>query len=223
MVDLNTTLALLDWRDRQLEAITEQLEDAMPALLSQLDALVEQSSSWKLAWREVITSKEIIAMVDAWKAEQLRMAVKRAEEEMSAALQNLPQHPGRHGISGSDMGTLLPAAAGMGLLAASIAAIPAVATFATVTSTSFAVFAVATLSWPLLAVGAAGVATAAVLGSTLLNRADNRWRQNWKERQRSWAYRQMLGLGEPRGARSFLSDLQTVILVAGTNRLERLP
>lgn len=220
MSDLSVPLAWLDWRDRQLEAISEQLEDAIPELIAELDAWVDQASLWELARAELAPNASQRAIIDSWKAEQLRSAVRRAEEAMTDALRSLPPGAGAPAGSGLELGTLLPAAAGVGLLAASIAAIPTVVSFATVTTSSLAIFTVSTVSWPLMAVGAAGIATAALLGSTLLSRAEAGWRERVKEQLHSWAYVQMLGFGAARGARSFLSDLQAVVMMAGRNRME---
>ncbi len=223
MSDLAVPMAWLDWRDRQLEAISEQLEDAMPDLLSQLDIWVERASRWDLAKAKAGKSADQRAIIDTWQADQLRRAVRRAEQTMSEALRSLPPDVKALGSAGLEVTTLLPAALGVGLLAASIAAIPTVVSFATVTSSWMAIFTISTVSWPLMALGTVGVVTAAALGSTLLSRAEAKWRENAKVRMRSWAYGQMLGLGAPRGARCFLSDLQAVVMMAGRNRMEAHP
>ncbi|QYZ71193.1 hypothetical protein [Neotabrizicola shimadae] len=221
MSDLSVPIALLDWRDRQLEAISEQLEDALPVLVAQLEAWVDQASILDLIGANLGPNTDQKAIIDMWKSEQIRRAVRRADEAMSAALRSLPPDPGGLTDATPELGQLLPAAAGVGLLAASIAAIPTVVSFATITSSSLAIFTISTVSWPLMAVGAAGVATATFLGSTLVKRAHAGWREGIKSRLRSWAYKQMLGLGASRGARSFLSDLQAVVTLAGSNRMEQ--
>lgn len=221
MSDLSIPIALLDWRDRQLEAISEQLEDALPQLVDQLKAWVDQASILDLVGANLGPNADQNAIIDIWKSEQIRRAVRRADEAMSAALRSLPPDPGGLTDATPELGQLLPAAAGVGLLAASIAAIPTVVSFATITSSSLAIFTISTVSWPLMAVGAAGVATATFLGSTLVTRAHASWREGIKSRLRAWAYKQMLGLGAPRGARSLLSDLQAMVTVAGSNRMEQ--
>lgn len=217
MSDLFVPIAVLDWRDGQMEAISEQLEDALPDLLAELDAWVDAASSWSLARAELGPSAEQLAIVDTWSAEQTRRAVRRAEEAMSDVLHALP--PDLSG-DGPELATLLPAVAGVGLIAASVAALPTIISFATVTTSSLAFFSVSTVSWPLMAAGLAVAATAAAAGSTLVVRAEAEWRRRVKARLRAWAYARMLGLGAPRGARSFLSDLQAAVIRAGNTRME---
>lgn len=217
MSDLIVPMAVLDWRDSQMEAISEQLEDAIPDLLARLDAWVDEASRWSLALAEIGPNADQRAIVDSWSAEQTRQAVRRAEEAMTDALRALP--PDLTG-GAPELATLLPAMAGVGLIAASVAALPTIISFATVTTSSLAFFSVTTVSWPLMVAGIAVAATAAAAGSTLLIRAEGDWRRRVKTRLRAWAYAQMLGLGAPRGARSFLSDLQAAIIRAGNTRME---
>ena len=65
-----------------------------------------------------------------------------------------------------------PAIAGVGLIAASVAAIPTVVSFATVGTSVFAFWGTATISWPLFALGAAGIGIAALTGSQSLRIAE---------------------------------------------------
>lgn len=106
----------------------------------------------------------------------------------------------------------LPALASLGMIAASLAAIPTVLSFATVSTSTFAFFSTSAVSIPLLLVGATAVGAASLIGVGGLTWADRQVRKSYRSRVKAFAYREILGFGASTGARSVLSDIQAVIL-----------
>ena len=200
------TLDVLAWRDEQMAAISAQLEDAFPGLRASLDRLVDEGSLLSVAAATPRLSPGAGSIIRAWSEEQGRIAVARAAAELENLLSSRPPDLDAGSVGwgavaatadvfrslGHDVAaTALPAVAGVGLLAASLAAIPTVASFATVTTSTFAFFATSTVSWPLVAVGALVIATTTYLCSTALKQATDKTRASLKRRMGETAARRV--------------------------------
>ena len=212
-------LEFLAWRDAQMTAISEQLEAAFPSLLLKLKEHAESAGRMDLAWSSVSLRGAVEDLIRGWASEQLKVALSRAEAELDQALLELPSQMNIEGDVWEQLSSAAPAIAGVGLIAASPAAIPTVVSFATVGTSIFAFWGTAAISWPLFAVGAAGIGIAALTGSQSLRLAEENARASLANRLQVEAARQVFGIGEPIGCRSILSDIQAAVIQAGQNRI----
>lgn len=213
-------LEFLAWRDAQLAAISLRLEEAFPALLDDLSAQVERASIVDLMRSTLSLKSSTEAIIQRWGAEQLNAASSLAEAELEDALLQLPGGMNLDSDIWEQGSKALPAIAGVGLIAASIAAIPTVISFATVSTSFLAFWGTATISWPLLALGTAGIAIATLAGSQSLKSAEARARRKLCNRVHKEAGRQVFGIGGKLGARCMLSDIQATVVKAGQNRIQ---
>lgn len=213
-------LEFLAWRDAQLAAISLRLEEAFPALLDDLSAQVERASIVDLMRSTLSLKSSTEAIIQRWGAEQLNAASSLAEAELEDALLQLPGGMNLDSDIWEQGSKALPAIAGVGLIAASIAAIPTVISFATVSTSFLAFWGTATISWPLLALGTAGIGIAALAGSQSLKSAEARARRKLCNRVHKEAGRQVFGIGGKLGARCMLSDIQATVVKAGQNHIQ---
>lgn len=213
-------LEFLAWRDAQLAAISSQLEEALPALLDELAEQVESASIVNLVRSTIALKASAEAIIQRWGADQLVKALGRAEADLDQTLLQLPGKVNLDSDVWEQVTKALPAIAGVGLIGASLAAIPTVISFATVSTSVLAFWGTAAISWPLFALGAAGIGVATLTGSQSLKFAKDKARQKLCLRLHREAGRQVFGIGEKPGARCMLSDIQAAIVQAGRNRFQ---
>lgn len=213
-------IEFLAWRDAQFAAISLQLEEAYPSLLDDLAVQVERASILNLVRSTIAMKSSTEATFQTWGATQLEAALSRAEAELDQAILQLPGKVNLDSDIWDQVTKAVPAIAGVGLIGASVAAIPTVISFATVSTSVLAFWGTASVSWPLFAVGAAGIGIAALTGSQSLKFAENRARRNLSNRLHREADRQVFGIGEKPGARCMLSDIQAAVVQAGQNRIQ---
>lgn len=213
-------LEFLEWRDAQMAAISMQLETAYPALIDELRNWANLVGNVDLV-RSTITLKSTAEdLMRRWSATQLSEALARAEADLDQTLLQLPDRLSIDRDTWEQVSTAIPAIAGVGLIGASVAAIPTVISFATVSTSVLAFWGTATISWPIFALGAAGIGLAALTGSRSLKFAHDRARAKLRERLEREAGRQIFGIGENPGARCVLSDIQAAVLQAGQRRIQ---
>lgn len=222
---IDAQLEFLAWRDAQLAEISLQLEEAFPDLLDELSTHIELAGVVDLVRSTLALKSSTEAIIQRWGAEQLDAASSRAEAELEDVLLQLPGGLNLDSDIWEQGSKALPAIAGAGLIAASVAAIPAVFSFATTVTpaTGFLIFgsaATVTLSWPLIALGATGIGVATLAGSQSLKSAETRARKKLFGRVHKEAGRQVFGIGEKPGARCILSDIQAAVVKAGQNRIQ---
>ena len=213
-------LEFLAWRDAQLAAISSQLEEALPALLDELAEQVESASIVNLVRSTIALKSSAEATIQRWGADQLVKALGRAEADLDQTLLQLPGKVNLDNDVWEQVTKALPAIAGVGLIGASLAAIPTVISFATVSTSFLAFWGTSAISWPLFALGAAGIGVATLTGSQSLKFAKDKARQKLCLRLHREAGRQVFGIGEKPGARCMLSDIQAAIVQAGRNRIQ---
>ena len=213
-------LEFLAWRDTQLVAISSQLEEALPALLDELAEQVESASVVNLVRSTIALKSSAEAIIQRWGADQLVKALGRAEADLDQTLLQLPGKVNLDNDVWEQVTKALPAIAGVGLIGASLAAIPTVISFATVSTSVLAFWGTSAISWPLFALGAAGIGVATLTGSQSLKFAKDKARQKLCLRLHREAGRQVFGIGEKPGARCMLSDIQAAIVQAGRNRIQ---
>ena len=213
-------LEFLAWRDAQLAAISLQLEEALPALLDELTEQVERASIVNLVRSTIALKSSTEAIIQRWGADQLVKALGRAEAELDQTFLQLPGKVNLDSDVWEQVTKALPAIAGVGLIGASLAAIPTVISFATVSTSVLAFWGTSAISWPLFALGAAGLGVATLTGSQSLKFAKDKARGKLCRRLHREAGRQVFGIGEKPGARCMLSDIQAAIVQAGRNRIQ---
>ncbi|MDF1856565.1 hypothetical protein [Pseudooceanicola sp.] len=213
-------LEFLAWRDAQLAAISLQLEDAFPDLLDDLSAQVERAGRVDLVRSRLTLKSSTEAIIQRWGVKQLNSASSRAEAELEDAILQLPGGLKLDSDIWEQGSNVLPAIAGVGLIAGSVAAIPTVISFATVSTSFLAFWGAATISWPLFALGATGIGVATFLGSKSLKSVEARARKSLCNRVHREADRQGFGIGGKPGARCILSDIQAAVVKAGQNRIQ---
>lgn len=222
---VDAQLEFLAWRDTQLADISLQLENSFPALLDDLTDQIERAGRFNLIRSTIALKSSAEATIQLWGANQLNVALSRAEAELDQVILQLPGKVNLDTDVWVQVTNALPALAGVGLIGASVAAIPAVISFATIVTpaTSFLIFwgaaATTTISWPLFALGAAGIGVATLAGSQSLKSAETRARRKLCSRVHREAGRQVFGIGEKPGARCILSDVQAAVVQAGQNRI----
>lgn len=217
---IDAQLEFLAWRDEQLIAISSQLEDNFPALIETLKGEVEQASTWELARATLALSSNAEKLITKWAADQLAIALSRAEAGLDQTILQLPDRLNIDGDTWDQVTNALPAFAGVGLIAASVAAIPTVISFATVGTGFLAIWSTAAISWPLFALGAAVVGVASYSGSETLKYAYDSARDRLCERVSAEAERQVFGLGQSPEERCILNDIQAAVIQAGQHRIE---
>ena len=213
-------LEFLAWRDAQLAAISLQLEEALPELLDELTEQVERANIVNLVRTTIALKSSAETIIQRWGADQLVKALGRAEAELDQTLLQLPGKVNLDSDVWEQVTKALPAIAGVGLIGASLAAIPTVISFATVGTSVLAFWGTSAISWPLFALGAAGIGVATLTGSQSLKFAKDKARRKLCLRLHREAGRQVFGIGEKPGVRCVLSDIQAAIVQAGRNRIQ---
>lgn len=217
---VSAQLEFLAWRDAQFAAISQQLEEAFPDLLDGLSKHVGSASIVNLVRSSVALRSSTEAILQRWGADQLATSLSRAEAEMDQSILRLPGRINLDRNVWEQVTQALPAMAGVGLIGASLAAIPTVISFATVSTSIFAFWGMSAISWPLFALGAAGIGVATLTGSHSLKLAEEKAREKLCRRLHSEAGRQVFGIGDKPGARCILSDIQAAIVKAGQSRFQ---
>lgn len=203
-----------------MAAISLQLEEALPVLLDELTVQVERASIVNLVRTTIVLKSSAETIIQRWGADQLVKALGRAEAELDQALLQLPGKVNLDSDVWEQVTKALPAIAGVGLIGASLAAIPTVISFATVSTSVLAFWGTSAISWPLFALGAAGLGVATLTGSQSLKFAKDKARRKLCLRLHREAGRQVFGIGDKPGARCMLSDIQAAIVQAGRNRIQ---
>lgn len=216
---LAAQLDFLAWRDAQLVAISDQVEETFPDLLAALTSRVDEAGRLNLL-RSTFALKVVAEdTIRDWTRKQLETACSRAESELDQTLLELPGGLDIDSDIREQIFKAAPAIAGVGLIVGSVAAIPTVISFATVSTSVLAIWSTATISWPLFALGAAGIGIAALTGSQSLRIAEKKARAFLLNRMHREAARQVFGIGAKIGDRCILNDIQAVVVQAGQNRI----
>ncbi|WP_417725735.1 hypothetical protein [Salipiger sp.] len=207
-LDTATELQLIRWKQAQFARISEQVEDALPDLMAEIERTVSEMSSLAAGKAQVRIDPVWKTIFEPWAhklATSVEVQFKQEVGELTAALTE-------KGTSKDALRAALPALATAGVLAASLAAIPSVLGLATVTTTSFFVFSSASISWPILAAGGAGLAVATLTGSRVIDRLADRNRVHLVTRLQSRVRTAVFGYGLAAGERSLVTDLQAAAL-----------
>ncbi len=205
-------LRLITWRNSQTEQISNQFAAAWPELEAAIDRYVTESSLFAVARAHANVPAATGKLLAPWVEAQAKVAAVRAQGDLAEVIALLPQD----GIA-SHAWTVLPAAGGAGLIAASVLAIPAVVSFATLT-TFFGLS--LTISSPLLLAGGALLAVMSLTGSAAIGKAKHRGRTQLAERIKRSARSAIFGDGRNPSDRCVVSDTQAEVLKAAQNTLD---
>jgi hypothetical protein len=217
---LAAELDFLAWRDAQMAAVTEQLETALPALVEDLIRQIEEAGKLAMLRAGVNSRATVERRIADWGSDQMRLALLRADGALTGVMvlhaSTLSSNPELR----KNAGSMLANAAGVGLIAGSLAAVPAIIVAAVGTTGGvFGFFATSTISLPILVTGVAGVGLASLAGSTMFEGTFKHARNALRARLSMVAERVVLGVGAPPDARSLLSDIQAAVLTAGQTRI----
>ncbi len=201
-------LEALNWRDEQYEAIFAQLEAAFPDLLDRLANRIDHASYVDLVKSSLGLQNDIKAILKIWTEQQAGIALSRTKASLEAFLLSQAHDDGLDPERLAQLWAALPAFAGFGLAALSLAAVPTIISFATVTTSTFAIFSTTAVSWPLFAVGVSGLAVTAYFSRGLIDNGVVRLRDTLKERTKTIAAAAVFGLGAKPGKSSILEDIQ---------------
>ncbi len=215
-------MQFLVWRDAQMAAITRQLQREFPELLGRLEQLIADTDMWQILRSSAGFKANVSGLIDSWQQEQLVRAMSRAEGALENAIALAPMVRRSSADTWGGASDVVAEVAKGGILAASLASVPAVISFATVSGGGLlGFFAATTLLWPVLIVGLAGVAGAALLGVRTVDGLA-KLRTRAAENLAKEAARTIFGIGQKPGATSILSNIQAAVLQAGINRLKAL-
>ena len=206
--DPDVELELIQWRQARFERITECVEDALPSLVAKIESTVASMSSIAVGKAQISSDGLWRMLFEPWAREVASQIEAEMEEEIGALAASLSEKATNRGA----MLAALPALARVGVLAASLAAIPSVISIATVTTTSFFFFTTPAISWPILALGGAGLAVASFTGNRVVDRLNTRNRAHLVVRLVRRARITALGYGLVSGERCLVTDLQAATL-----------
>lgn len=205
-----------------MAAITRQLQQEFPELLGRLQRLIADADMRQILKLSAGFKASVSAVIDSWRQEQLVQAMSRAEGTLENAIALAPLVRRSAADAWDEASGFVAKVVKGGIVAASLASIPASFSFATATTVSGGIlgfFAVTTtiLSWPVLIAGLAGVGVAALLGVRTVDLRTRVAANLAKD-----AARMTFGIGQKPGATCILSDIQAAVLQAGINRLKAL-
>ncbi|PWE48707.1 hypothetical protein DEM26_16535 [Thioclava sp. NG1] len=214
--ELEARIQLLDWRDDELIAITNQLEDAFPSLVSSIESHIAKMSAIRVTRAQLRAKTLAKELIEPWAEEQCREALARAEESISTLVGELDLKTDL----GDHFHAALPALLGVGTLTASVASLPAVVSFATVTTSTLVFFSTSAVSVPLLLAGGVALTGLSLAGMKGVDYALDKSRARLALRIINLANTAVFGAGLPANSPSLITKLQAFVLRAGANKLE---
>lgn len=215
-VDPAVELELIQWRQARFKRITEHVEDSLPDLMARIVEVVQAMPSIAVSKAQILPDRLWKDSFEPWAQETARSVEADMDKEIDVLVASLFEK----GSLQDALQVALPAFAGAGVLAASLAAIPSVIFFATVVTQGFFFSTSTVISWPLLAVGGAGLAVATYNGGRLADRLADRNRTRLIARLQGRARVAALGHGRASGERSLVTDLQAATLRSLEAKLE---
>lgn len=211
LVRVEAEFALVDWRNRELEAVTAQITAALPALMALIESHVAQMGTFAVGRAHLYPKSLTEELLAPWIAQQSAIAASRAKEGLAELTESLPTG----WEIGGHLQSALPAAAGAGLLAASVIGLPTVVSYATITTTSLFFFTTSSLSLPVLLAGGTVLAGLSFAGVRTMDHAMDKTRRHLVQRVQAAALAAVTGYGLPPDARTLITDLQAAALDAG--------
>ncbi|WGW02773.1 hypothetical protein [Tropicibacter oceani] len=199
-------LELIRWKQAQFARISEQVEDALLDLMSQIETTVVSMSAFAVSKAQVRPDALWKQLFTPWAKE----VADQVETEMQKEVNALAAALSEKGASREALHLMLPVLANASLLIGSLAAIPSLVGAATVTSSFF--FIAPQISVPILALAGTGLAVGTLVGSRGVDWLQDRNRARLVTRLQRRARMAVLGHGLSAGQRSFVADLQAATL-----------
>lgn len=197
-------LRLTEWRNSQTEQITSQFEAAWPGLDVAIEQHVAALSLIGVARAHANVRGATQELLAPWADVQAKAAAVRAQDDLADIMALLPSD----GIA-SHTWTVLPAVGGLGLIAASVLAVPAIS----FTGLAF-------LGSPVLLTGGAVLAVLTLTGSSIVGKSAQRGRDHLVKRMKRQARSAIFGDGRDASERCIVSDIQAAVLKAAQSALE---
>ncbi len=201
-------LEMIRWKQARFEEITQVVEEALPELMTDIEETVASMSTYTASKSQVFPDGLWKNLFEPWAKRTASLVEARMEKEIGELTASFSEK----GTLGEALRVARPAIAGAGVLAASLAAIPSVVSLGTITTTSFFVLSTTTISWPIIAVGGAGLAVTSFAGSKGVKWLADKNRVRLVNRLQGRALTATLGHGLTPGDRSFVTDLQAATL-----------
>lgn len=211
-------LKMIRWRQARFEEITLVVEDALPELLANIEKTVASMTTIRASKAQVFPDGLWKELFEPWALQTASLV----EAQMEKEIQELVASASEGGDLEQALRVARPGLTGVGVLAASLAAIPAVISIATVSTTSFFVFTTSCISWPILAVGGVGLAVTTFAGGSGVKWLGDKNRLHLVKRLQQRARTAALGYGRSLGERSLVTDLQAATLRTLDANLEAL-
>ncbi len=199
---------MIRWKQARFEEITIVIEDALPELMANIETTVASMPTISASKAQIFSDGLWKELFEPWAKQTASLVEAQMEEEIGELITSTSEK----GSLGEALRVARPALAGAGVLAASLAAIPGVISLATVSTTSFFVFTTASISWPIVAVGGAGLAVATFTGGSGVKWLGKKNRLHLVNRLQGRALTVALGYGLASGKRSLVADLQAATL-----------
>lgn len=188
--------AALDLRDEQRRWVRDEIGEFVEGLCLRVNARIDEMSKWDLVKSRLPTpsrsrdegdgdadsfhTSDIAPIIEAAFGQQMRRICSRLQEQ---AMEDIRLHTPEI-EDDVDLEELLGLASGMVLSVAPFAALPFIVGAALTTTTTLFVVSTTTVSVPVIAIGAAGVAAASVAGFKLKGMAFEKIRDRYKTRVR---------------------------------------
>lgn len=207
-LDPVSELNMIRWKHARFEEITIVVEDALSELMANIEDTVASMPTIRASKAQVFPDGIWKELFEPWAMQTANLV----EAQMEVEIEELVASTSEKGTMGEALRVARPALAGAGVLAASFAAIPSVISLATLSTTSFLVFTNPLISWPIIAVGGAGLAVTTYAGGSGIKWLGNKNRSHLVNRLQQRALTAALGYGRASAARSLVTDLQAATL-----------
>lgn len=215
-IDPIAELKMIRWKQARFEEITIVVEDALSELMTNIEDTVASMPTISASKAQVFSDGLWKELFEPWALQTASLV----EAQMAEEIEVLAASTSEKGTLGEALRVARPALVGAGVLAASLAAIPAVISLATVSTTSFLVFTTTSISWPIIAVGGAGLAVTTYAGGSGIKWLGNKNRSHLVNRLQQRALTAALGYGRGSSERSLVADLQAATLRSLEAKLE---
>lgn len=211
-------LKVIRWKQARFEEITSVVEGALPELMTNIEKTVASMTGIRASKAQLFSDELWKELFEPWALQTASLV----EAKMEGEIQELVASASEKGTLEQALRVAGPGLAGAGVLAASLAAIPAVISLATVSTTSFFVFTTSSISWPIIAIGGASLAVTTFAGGSGVKWLDDKNRLHLVKRLQQRALTAAFGYGRSLSERSLVTDLQAATLRSLDANLEAL-
>jgi hypothetical protein len=216
-------LEILKWRDEQLGAVTDQLEEHLPALLDDISHHLDAAGAFKSIKMSVGMKRSVAKIVGGWQDDQMATAVHRAQASLDDTLAGLGDELAMDVGNKDAILSVLGATAGMAMIAGSFSTVPTLIGAAAATGGVFGFFMTApVITLPVLGIGLAGIGLMTVTGSTVMRKSYVSAKAKLREKILTSVEQAVMGYGQSLEVRTVLTDIQAAIILTGEKKIEEL-